>query len=66
MELTWHDHSYALLFSSRGANVVVNDFNGAAAQKVVDEITRGSTMVPVRHLWLMLIPILPSWRKGSR
>ncbi|KAF8738093.1 hypothetical protein AX14_011858 [Amanita brunnescens Koide BX004] len=32
--------AYALLFSSRGANVVVNDFNGAAAQKVVDEITR--------------------------
>ncbi|KIL64476.1 hypothetical protein M378DRAFT_186727 [Amanita muscaria Koide BX008] len=32
--------AYALLFASRGANVVVNDFNGAAAQKVVDEITK--------------------------
>lgn len=32
---------YSLLFASRGANVVVNDFNAAAAQKVVDEITKG-------------------------
>lgn len=32
--------SYSLLFASRGANVVVNDFNPAAAQKVVDEITK--------------------------
>lgn len=30
--------AYSLLFASRGANVVVNDFNAAAAQKVVDEI----------------------------
>ena len=34
--------SYSLLFASRGANVVVNDFNPSAAQKVVDEITQGS------------------------
>jgi multifunctional beta-oxidation protein len=33
--------SYSILFASRGANVVVNDFNPAAAQKVVDEITKG-------------------------
>lgn len=33
--------SYSLLFASRGANVVVNDFNAAAAQKVVDEIVAG-------------------------
>ncbi|KAJ3727929.1 peroxisomal hydratase-dehydrogenase-epimerase [Lentinula raphanica] len=32
--------TYSLLFASRGANVVVNDFNGAAAQKVVDEIVQ--------------------------
>ncbi|GLB40188.1 putative NAD-P-binding protein [Lyophyllum shimeji] len=32
--------TYSLLFASRGANVVVNDFNGAAAQKVVDEIVK--------------------------
>ncbi|KIJ12813.1 hypothetical protein PAXINDRAFT_163828 [Paxillus involutus ATCC 200175] len=32
--------AYSLLFASRGANVVVNDFNGEAAQKVVDEIKR--------------------------
>ncbi|PSR79054.1 hypothetical protein PHLCEN_2v7241 [Hermanssonia centrifuga] len=31
--------AYSLLFASRGANVVVNDFNKDAAQKVVDEIT---------------------------
>ncbi|KAF9048708.1 peroxisomal hydratase-dehydrogenase-epimerase [Panaeolus papilionaceus] len=31
--------SYSLLFASRGANVVVNDFNAEAAQKVVDQIT---------------------------
>ncbi|KAL1744479.1 hypothetical protein HDZ31DRAFT_38578 [Schizophyllum fasciatum] len=30
--------AYSLLFASRGANVVVNDFNKDAAQKVVDEI----------------------------
>ncbi|KAJ2922422.1 hypothetical protein H1R20_g14685, partial [Candolleomyces eurysporus] len=32
--------AYSLFFASRGANVVVNDFNGEAAQKVVDEITK--------------------------
>ncbi|KAJ3874617.1 peroxisomal hydratase-dehydrogenase-epimerase [Lentinula edodes] len=32
--------TYSLLFASRGANVVVNDFNGAAAQKVVDQIVQ--------------------------
>ncbi|KAG6857234.1 hypothetical protein H0H87_007653 [Tephrocybe sp. NHM501043] len=32
--------TYSLLFASRGANVVVNDFNAAAAQKVVDEIVK--------------------------
>ncbi|KAF8071713.1 multifunctional beta-oxidation protein [Lyophyllum atratum] len=32
--------AYSLLFASRGANVVVNDFNPEAAQKVVDEITK--------------------------
>ncbi|KAF7316889.1 Peroxisomal hydratase-dehydrogenase-epimerase [Mycena chlorophos] len=32
---------YSLLFASRGANVVVNDFNKDAAQKVVDEISKG-------------------------
>ncbi|KAF9223871.1 NAD(P)-binding protein [Gyrodon lividus] len=30
--------AYSLLFAERGANIVVNDFNGEAAQKVVDEI----------------------------
>ncbi|KIM84914.1 hypothetical protein PILCRDRAFT_96628 [Piloderma croceum F 1598] len=32
--------AYALLYASRGANVVVNDFNPQAAQKVVDEIKK--------------------------
>ncbi|KAG5652324.1 hypothetical protein H0H81_005392 [Sphagnurus paluster] len=32
--------TYSLLFASRGANVVVNDFNAAAAQKVVDQIVQ--------------------------
>ncbi|KAL0954852.1 hypothetical protein HGRIS_003791 [Hohenbuehelia grisea] len=32
--------TYSLLFASRGANVVVNDFNAEAAQKVVDEIVK--------------------------
>ncbi|KAL4247202.1 short-chain dehydrogenases/reductases (SDR) family protein [Abortiporus biennis] len=32
--------TYALLYASRGANVVVNDFNTAAAQKVVDQIVQ--------------------------
>ncbi|KAJ7475790.1 peroxisomal hydratase-dehydrogenase-epimerase [Mycena latifolia] len=31
--------TYSLLFAKRGANVVVNDFNPEAAQKVVDQIT---------------------------
>ncbi|KAJ7274455.1 peroxisomal hydratase-dehydrogenase-epimerase [Mycena haematopus] len=30
--------TYSLLFASRGANVVVNDFNPEAAKKVVDQI----------------------------
>jgi multifunctional beta-oxidation protein len=33
--------AYSLLFASRGANIVVNDFNPDAAQKVVDEIIKG-------------------------
>jgi multifunctional beta-oxidation protein len=32
--------AYSLLYASRGANVVVNDFNAGAAQKVVDEIKK--------------------------
>ncbi|KIK10140.1 hypothetical protein K443DRAFT_126912 [Laccaria amethystina LaAM-08-1] len=32
--------AYSLLFASRGANIVVNDFNASAAQKVVDEIVK--------------------------
>jgi hypothetical protein len=37
-----HSHdSYSLHYASRGANVVVNDFNKKAAQKVVDDIVRG-------------------------
>ncbi|KAH8994975.1 peroxisomal hydratase-dehydrogenase-epimerase [Lactarius akahatsu] len=35
--------AYSLLYGSRGANVVVNDFNKEAAQKVVDEINAGGT-----------------------
>lgn len=31
-----------MLYGSRGANVVVNDFNKEAAQKVVDEINAGA------------------------
>lgn len=33
--------SYAELFASRGANVVVNDLNKEAATKVVNSITQG-------------------------
>lgn len=33
---------YSLLYGSRGANVVVNDFNKEAAQKVADEINAGA------------------------
>ncbi|KAH9964369.1 peroxisomal hydratase-dehydrogenase-epimerase [Lactifluus volemus] len=33
--------AYSVLYGSRGANVVVNDFNKEAAQKVVDEINAG-------------------------
>ncbi|KAJ7650353.1 peroxisomal hydratase-dehydrogenase-epimerase [Roridomyces roridus] len=32
--------TYSLLFASRGANIVVNDFNPDAAQKVVDQIVQ--------------------------
>ena len=39
----WHTaRRYSLLYGSRGANVVVNDFNKEAAQKVVDEINAGA------------------------
>jgi NAD(P)-dependent dehydrogenase (short-subunit alcohol dehydrogenase family) len=34
--------SYCLLFGTRGANVVVNDFNQDAANKVVKEIRDGN------------------------
>lgn len=37
------DDRYSLLFAERGANVVVNDMNKAAAQAVVDEITTGES-----------------------
>ena len=37
---------YSLLYGSRGANVVVNDFNKEAAQKVVDEINAGARRLP--------------------
>jgi len=43
---------YSLLFASRGANIVVNDFNAEAAQKVVDEIKKGAlvrSLVPARR-----------------
>ena len=40
-------YSYSLLFASRGANVVVNDFNATAAQKVVDEIVKGLAIVHI-------------------
>ena len=32
---------HSLFFASRGANIVVNDFNAKAAQDVVDQITKG-------------------------
>lgn len=41
---------YSLLFGSRGANVVVNDFNKEAAQKVVDEINAGAALVALSTL----------------
>lgn len=58
--------SYSLLFASRGANVVVNDFNAAAAQKVVDEITQGVFGSPkvVLNGRTGLLGSLFSWRKG--
>ncbi|KAG5647422.1 hypothetical protein DXG03_000493 [Asterophora parasitica] len=37
--------TYSLFFASRGANVVVNDFNGAAAQKVVDDIVKEDGLI---------------------
>lgn len=39
----YHPGRYSLFYASRGANVVVNDFNKDAAQKVVDEITSGTS-----------------------
>ncbi|PIL29783.1 hypothetical protein GSI_07988 [Ganoderma sinense ZZ0214-1] len=41
--------AYSLLFASRGANVVVNDFNKEAAQKVVDEITNAGGKAVVNN-----------------
>nr|GAT60817.1 peroxisomal hydratase-dehydrogenase-epimerase [Mycena chlorophos] len=41
--------TYSLLFASRGANVVVNDFNKDAAQKVVDEITKAGGKAVVNN-----------------
>lgn len=43
LSVEWYfTFSYSLLYGSRGANVVVNDFNKEAAQKVVDEINAGA------------------------
>ena len=42
---------HALLFAARGANVVVNDFNGEAAQHVVDEIKRGGWFYSAAWVW---------------
>ncbi|KAF8206509.1 peroxisomal hydratase-dehydrogenase-epimerase [Mycena galopus ATCC 62051] len=41
LEVASSSARYSLLFASRGANVVVNDFNPEAAQKVVDQIVNG-------------------------
>jgi multifunctional beta-oxidation protein len=41
--------SYSLLYASRGANVVVNDFNKDAAQKLVDQIVAGEQIVSMRE-----------------
>ncbi|KAI0064752.1 peroxisomal hydratase-dehydrogenase-epimerase [Artomyces pyxidatus] len=41
--------AYSLLYGSRGANVVVNDFNLEAAQKVVDEIKAGGGKAVVNN-----------------
>lgn len=38
-------YRYSLLFATRGANIVVNDFNAEAAQNVVDEIKRGGWFI---------------------
>lgn len=46
-----------MLFASRGANVVVNDFNAEAAQKVVDEVKKGAlvhSLVPARRCDIVL------------
>jgi len=40
-QMAFHSR-YSLLYGSRGADVVVNDFNNEAAQKVVDEINAGA------------------------
>ncbi|KAI0049791.1 peroxisomal hydratase-dehydrogenase-epimerase [Auriscalpium vulgare] len=41
--------AYSLLYGARGANVVVNDFNMEAAQKVVDEIKAGGGKAVVNN-----------------
>ena len=42
-DVQWHNgYSYAQLFASRGANVVVNDVSKEAADKVVDAILKGA------------------------
>ena len=47
MSVEWcFTFSYSLLYGSRGANVVVNDFNKEAAQRVVDEINAGAPCFP--------------------
>jgi multifunctional beta-oxidation protein len=54
------------LYAARGANVVVNDFNQAAAQKVVDEIKQGA-YIPFqdrKSLGLMISTLLVAGGKA--
>jgi multifunctional beta-oxidation protein len=40
---------YSQLLASRGANIVVNDFNKENANKVVDSIRKGSSVSRIRR-----------------
>lgn len=59
-----HSCRYSLLFATRGANVVVNDVSKEAAQKVVDEITKGARTYFASGSVLALTVDPTSWGQG--
>lgn len=58
--------AYSIFFGSRGANVVVNDFNAENAQKVVDHIVKGASAQALLESATTDALCSCSWRESRR